>query len=128
MSIARHATSPRPATAGSVVTKAALRAAAALAISNKALARILGVSEASVSRMGSGAYQLTPGDKPFELAILFLRLFRSLDAIVAGDAAVAQAWLKNDHRTLAGSPGVLIQSLAGLVSVVGYLDARRALV
>ena len=86
------------------------------------------MSEASVSRMGSGAYQLTPGDKPFEVAILFLRLFRSLDAIVAGDAAVAQAWLKNDHTTLAGSPGVLIQSLAGLVSVVGYLDARRALV
>ena len=128
MNAVRHATRPLPATEGSVVTKAALRAAAALGISNKALARILGVSEASVSRMGSGAYQLTPGDKPFEVAILFLRLFRSLDAIVAGDAAVARAWLKNDHTALAGSPGVLIQSLAGLVTVVGYLDARRALV
>ncbi|MDP2390006.1 MAG: MbcA/ParS/Xre antitoxin family protein, partial [Acidobacteriota bacterium] len=55
-------------------------------------------------------------------------LFRALDAIVGGDEAVARAWLKNEHTTLGGSPAVLIQSLTGLVNVVGYLDARRALV
>ena len=69
MNAVRHATRPLRATEGSVVTKAALRAAAALEISHKALARILGVSEASVSRMGSGAYQLTPGDKPFPMPV-----------------------------------------------------------
>lgn len=118
---------PAPST-GAVVTKAVLRAATALEVSNKALAKILGVSEASVSRMGSGAFELRPGDKTFEVAILFLRLYRALDAIVAGDEAVARAWLKTPHTTLAGSPAALIQSLAGLVTVVGYLDARRALV
>lgn len=117
-----------PATEGAVVTKAVLRAAGALDVSNKALAKILGVSEASISRMGSGAFELRPEDKTFEVAILFLRLFRALDAIVGGDEGVARAWLKNDHTTLAGSPAVLIQSLAGLVTVVGYLDARRALI
>jgi len=50
---------------GPVLTKAALRAAERLAVSNKALARIVGLSEASVSRMGSGAYTLAPGDKSF---------------------------------------------------------------
>ena len=118
---------PEPA-AGAVVTKAVLRASTALEVSNKALAKILGVSEASVSRMGSGAFELRPGDKTFEVAILFLRLYRALDAIVGGDEAVARAWLKNNHTTLAGSPAVLIQSLTGLVTVVGYLDARRALI
>jgi len=119
---------PGPAAEAAVVTKAVLRAAAALGLSNKVLARILGLSEASVSRMGSGTYQLAQRDKPFEVAVLFLRLFRSLDAIVAGDQAAARAWLSHDHATLGGAPGVLIQSLPGLVNVVAYLDARRALV
>lgn len=111
-----------------VVSKAVLRAAARLGLSNKALARMLGLSEASISRMSSGAYALTPGDKSFEVALLFLRLFRALDAIVAGDEAAAQAWVRHDNEALGGTPGVLIQSLTGLVNVVGYLDARRALV
>ena len=128
MPAARRNARPSLASEGAVVTKAVLRAATALEVSNKALARVLGVSEASVSRMGSGAFELRPDDKTFEVAILFLRLFRALDAIVGGDEAVARAWLKNNHTTLAGSPAVLIQSLAGLVTVVGYLDARRALI
>jgi antitoxin Xre/MbcA/ParS-like protein len=111
---------------GAVVTKAALRAAGLLGISNKALARIVGVSEASVSRMGAGSYTLTPGDKPFELAVLFVRLYRALDALVDGDDAVARAWLASENAALGGSPLTLIQSLNGLVHAVAYLDARRA--
>ncbi len=128
MSHPSPAANARPSAEGAVVTKAALRAASALGLANKALARILGVSEASVSRMGSGTYTLAPGDKAFEVAILFLRLFRALDAIVAGDDTAVRAWMSNDHATLGGVPGVLIQSLPGLVNVVGYVDARRALV
>jgi uncharacterized protein (DUF2384 family) len=113
---------------GAVVTKAALRAASLLGISNKALARIVGLSEASVSRMGSGTFMLTPGEKPFELAVLFVRLYRALDAIVHGDDEVARAWLANPNAALAGTPLTLIQSVPGLVHAVAYLDARRALV
>ena len=126
--MARTAVRPVPAAEGAVVSKAVLRAASRLEVSNRVLARVLGLSEATVSRMGSGSYVLAPEEKPFELAILFLRLFRSLDAIVAGDEASARAWLTHEHEVLGGVPGVLIQSLAGLVNVVGYLDARRALV
>jgi len=111
-----------------VVTKAVLRAAERLGVSNRLLASVLGCSEATVSRMGSGAYQLSPGDKPFELAILFLRLFRSLDAIVGGDAGAARAWLRSENLVLNAPPVRLIATVAGLVTVVGYLDARRALV
>jgi len=119
---------PMPVDDAAVVTKAVLRAAERLGVSNRLLASVLGCSEATVSRMGSGAYQLSPGDKPFELAVLFLRLFRSLDAIVGGDAAAARAWLRNDNLVLNAPPLRLIASVAGLVTVVGYLDARRALV
>jgi len=122
-------TAVRPAiTEGAVVTKAALRAAGLLGISNKALARIVGVSEASVSRMGAGTYSLRPDEKPFELAVLFVRFYRALDAIVHGDDEVARAWLRNPNAALGDTPLTVIQSLAGLVHVVAYLDARRALV
>ncbi len=110
-----------------VVTRAVLRAAGRLGVSNKALGRIIGLSEATVSRMGSGSYTLSRGDKAFELAVLFIRLFRSLDAIAGGDEAVAAAWLKNEHLALGDMPLALIQSVPGLVNVLGYLDARRAL-
>ena len=119
----------RPAVSqGAVVTKAALRAAGLLGISNKALARIVGLSEASVSRMGAGTYMLAPGEKPFELAVLFVRFYRALDAIVHGDDGVARAWLSNPNTALGGAPITVIQSVSGLVHAVAYLDARRALV
>jgi hypothetical protein len=113
---------------GAVVTKAALRAAGLLGVSNKALARIVGVSEATVSRMGAGTYTLTPGEKPFELAVLFVRFYRALDAIVHGEDEIARAWLANENAALGGTPLTVIQSVQGLVHVVGYLDARRALI
>ena len=125
--MARAAVRPAPSE-GAVVTKAALRAADLLGISNKTLSRIVGLSEASVSRMGAGTYTLTRGEKPFELALLFVRFYRALDAIVHGDDEVARAWLSNPNAALGGTPIALIQSVPGLVHVVAYLDARRALI
>jgi hypothetical protein len=125
--MARPAVRPAAATRNAVVTRAALRAAARLGVSNKTLGRIVGLSEATISRMGSGTYTLSAGDKAFELAVLFIRLFRALDAIAGGDEAVAHAWLRNENLALGGIPLVLIQSVPGLVHVLGYLDARRAL-
>ena len=104
-----------------------MRAADRLAVPNRQLARLLGVSEATVSRMGAAAHQLDSGGKPFELAVLFLRLFRSLDSITGGDTAVARAWLRNENTALGATPIALIDSVQGLVNVVAYLDARRAL-
>jgi hypothetical protein len=117
-----------PATDGAIVTKAVLRAAGRLGVSNRALSRILGLSEASVSRMGSGAFVLAPRDKSYELALLFVRLFRSLDAIVGGDDDAARGWMLSENTALGGVPLQQVQSLPGLINVVGYLDTRRALV
>lgn len=117
-----------PASDGAIITKAVLRAAGRLGVSNRALSRTLGLSEASVSRMGSGAFVLTPGDKPYELALLFVRLFRSLDAIVAGDESAARGWMTSENLLLGGIPARQIETLPGLIHVLGYLDARRALV
>ena len=111
-----------------VVTKAALRAATHLGMTNKVLAAVIGLSEATVSRMRAGEYALQPDQKSFELALLFVRFYRSLDAIVGGDDAVASAWLKNRNTLLASEPVALIQTVPGLMNVIQYLDARRAVI
>lgn len=124
-------TKPRPASTpdqAAVLTKATLKAAAKLGLTNKLLATVIGVSEATISRMGSGGYTLQRGQKPFELAVLFVRLYRSLDAIVGGDDAVAGSWLKNRNTVLDAEPLALIQTVPGLMNVIQYLDARRAVV
>jgi Protein of unknown function (DUF2384) len=124
-------TKARPASAAdqvAVLTKATLNAATRLGLTNKLLATVIGVSEATVSRMRNGVYKLQRGQKSFELAVLFVRLYRSLDAIVGGDDAVAGVWLKNRNTALDAEPLALIQTVPGLMNVIQYLDARRAIV
>ena len=116
------------AEAGAVLARAVVRAASQLNITAKVLASVLGLSEPSISRMKRGDYALEPSTKPFEFAVLFVRMFRSLDAIVGGDVAVARAWLDNDNTALNGRPVDKIQSISGLMDVIAYLDARRALI
>jgi len=127
----RRLTDPKSAPAvdrPAVLTKATLRAASLLGVTNKVLAKVLGLSEATVSRMQNGKYTLHPEEKAFELAVLFVRLYRSLDAIVGGDDAVAASWLKNRNTALDAEPLTLIQSASGLMNAIAYLDARRAVV
>jgi hypothetical protein len=117
----------RSSNEGAVLTKATIRAADKLEVSQKVLASIIGVSESVVSRMRSGSFALERASgKPFELAALFIRLYRSLDAIVGGDEAVARAWLKNENTVLQSRPVDLVQKVQGLIDVIQYLDARRA--
>jgi hypothetical protein len=112
-----------------VLAKAVCRAADHLGLSNATLARIIGVSEPSVSRMRRGAYTIGSGTKPFELAQVLLRLFRGLDAITGGDDAASRSWLDGANTALAGRrPVDLIQTVPGLLDAATYVDARRAVV
>jgi len=124
-------TKPKAISAASeaaVLTKAVLRAAQHLGMTNKSLATVIGLSEATVSRMRNGDYTLQRGHKSFELALLFVRFYRSLDAIFGGDQQVARAWLKSPNTALETEPLTLIQTVSGLMNALHYLDARRAIV
>lgn len=112
---------PDPA---AVVAKAAVSAADRLGLTNRHLAAIIGSSEASVSRLKHGR-GVEPTSKQGELALTFVRLFRSLDALVGGDDAKARAWMHamNDH--VGGVPADRIKTVEGLIDVVQYLDAMR---
>jgi hypothetical protein len=112
---------PEPA---AVLAKATINAASRLGIRNKHLAEVIGTSEASVSRLRSGR-ALDPQGKEGELALLFLRLYRSLDALVGGDDAKARDWLRAANHHIRGIPAERIRTVEGLVDVVQYLDAMR---
>ena len=117
---------PQAGAEGVVITKAAVNAAERLGLTARILSSVIGVSEATVSRLKRQDTLLERGTKPFELAVLLVRLFRSLDALVGNDAAKAGAWMGSHNRALNGVPRQLIESPQGLVSVVMYLDAMRA--
>ena len=110
--------------AGAVLSRAVLAAAERLGLRNRALAAVLGTSEASVSRLQHGR-ALDPETKEGELALLFLRLYRSLDALVGGEDDKARSWLHAENHHLRGVPAARIRTVEGLVDVVQYLDAMR---
>lgn len=110
-----------------VLTKALARAAERLDVSRSLLAKVLGVSPATISRLFGGEYLLDQRRKEWEFALLFVRAFRSLDSIV-GDEVSARRWLNSENQGLNGRPVDLIRSTEGLVRVVQYLDASRGIV
>ena len=121
-------TAPAAISENSVLTKATVNAAERLGLSARVLAAVIGVSEATVSRMKREDFALERGTKPFELAVLFIRLFRALDSIVGADERVARAWLTNSNTVLGARPVDKIISISGLTDVLAYLDARRAVI
>ena len=108
-----------------ILTTAAKRAARILQLSQKDLGRIVGLSEASASRLFAGRRSVSLDTKEGELAVLFVRMFRSLDALFGGNEENARAWLHAENSHLAGVPAELIQTVTGLVNVIEYLDAMR---
>ncbi len=117
------AATPDPAL---VLGKATARAAQLLGLSGAALARVIGVSEPTVSRILRGERGLAPQSKEGELALLLVRLLRSLDALVGNDDQRRVAWMASPNRALGGVPRDLVQSVEGLVATLGYLDGMRA--
>ena len=113
--------------AAAVLSKAVARAAERLDVSKSLLAKVLGVSPPTISRLYSGNYLLDQNRKEWDFALLFVRVFRSLDSIV-GDESTARKWLNSENRGLNARPIELIRNTEGLVRVVQYLDASRGLV
>lgn len=109
-----------------VLTKAVIRGSEFLGLKRPELGRAIGLSPATLSRMYAGEYLLDDKSKNWELAALLVRLYRGLDAIMAGDERSLQAWMHNHNTELHDTPVNLIKHVAGLAHVVAYVDAYRA--
>ncbi|MEO8344259.1 MAG: antitoxin Xre-like helix-turn-helix domain-containing protein [Betaproteobacteria bacterium] len=122
----RQATVPaRAPSEAAVLSKAVVRVAKLLELSQRDVAAALGVSEATASRLFAGKYLLSPDHaKEWELALLLVRMFRSLDALW-GHEDTARTWLASPNLALAARPQDLLRSVEGMVRVVSYLDAAR---
>lgn len=110
-----------------VLTKAALRAAEVLDVPQRTLAEIIGVSASTISRAANARAPIDPDSKAGELAKLWIRVFRSLDAIVGSNDEAARAWLVSANAAFAGQkPLERLRSAEGLIHVLHYLDSARA--
>ena len=111
---------------GYVLAKAVGRAADLLGLSGAAVARIVGLSEPTVSRVLSGERPLDPSSKEGELSLLLVRVYRSLDPLVGTDDQKRVAWMRGHNKALGGIPAKLIERADGLVATLNYLDGMRA--
>ncbi|MBS0322157.1 MAG: DUF2384 domain-containing protein [Proteobacteria bacterium] len=111
--------------AAAVLSRAVVRAARLLGLTQRQVAATVGISEATASRLFAGRYVLDPArSKEWELARLFVRFYRALDALWGHDER-AHAWLAAPNLALGARPVDLIVSVEGLVRAVNYLDAAR---
>ena len=111
---------------GNVLAKAVGRAADLLGLSGAAVARIVGLSEPTVSRVLKGERALDPLSKEGELSLLLVRVYRSLDPLVGTDNQKRIDWMRGYNRALGGIPSKLIERADGLVATLNYLDGMRA--
>lgn len=111
---------------GRVLTEAIARIAQFWGLTNAKLGSVLGLSPATASRLRSGKAELDPASKSFEAGQYLLRLFRSLDALLASDDLAARSWLTASNLDLNARPIDLVDSFKGLMTVCDYVDAHRA--
>jgi hypothetical protein len=128
---AKSATRPTPILTGHhedgrIISTAVARAAEALGLNRVETAAILGLSPSTATRLYAGGYILEPGGKPYQFALLLVRLYRSLAGVFGPEAGVIQGWMRTHNLALRGVPAELSRTPQGLVECVAYADAARA--
>lgn len=104
---------------GTVLTKALLNAGRAMGLSQAHIGEVIGKDRTSLRR------KLNPESKSGELALLLIRVYRALYALMGGNAEDMRHWLHTENRHTAGVPAEQIKQLQGLIRVLEYLDAMR---
>jgi hypothetical protein len=102
------------------LTKAFLNAGKALGMTQDDLGVVIGRDRTVFRRRG-----IDPASKTGELALLYIRIYRGLFALVGGREADLKHWMHTKNRHTGGVPAEQVQSVAGLLHVVEYLDAIR---
>jgi hypothetical protein len=111
------ATRPEPQ---HVLATALINAGRDLGLTQAALGAVIGRDRTALSRG-----RLDPQSKPGELALLLIRAYRALYALVGGETAAMRHWMHTENQHTGGIPAEQIRSVQGLVRVVEYLDAIR---
>jgi hypothetical protein len=102
------------------LTKAFLNAGKSLGLTQDDLGQIVGRDRTAFHRGG-----IDPESKSGELALLLIRVYRSLYVLVGGQKGDLRHWMSTDNRHTGGIPAEQVKTVAGLIRVVEYLDAMR---
>ncbi len=112
---------PLAKTDAQLVAEACGRAAQVLGLSRDELSAVVGKHRTSIDRTG-----LDPNTKEGELALLLLRVYRSLHALYGGDHTLMLHWMKQPNHHLGEQPPrLLLARIEGLNRVANYLDGLR---
>lgn len=111
---------PQTLDRAAVLSEALLNAGRALGLTQADLARVVGKDRTAISRG-----RIDPDSKAGELALMLIRCYRSLYALVGGDVTQMKHWMHTPNSHLDGVPAEQIDRVSGLVRVVEYLDAVR---
>lgn len=107
-----------------VLAKAVLAAADQLGMKQAQLAGVLGIHRTAVSRLKS-APSLDPESKAGELGLLLVRIARALFTLTGGDTGWMRHFMQSPNQVTGGVPLQQVQSVAGLVRVLQFVDAIR---
>lgn len=107
-----------------VLGKAVFRASQQLGLSQTELASVLGIHRTAISRLKNNPH-LEPDSKQGELALLLIRIARSLYALTGGDEIWIQHFMRSPNMATFGIPAQQITSIQGLVGVLQFVDALR---
>ncbi len=108
-----------------VLTKAILNLANFYNFTGKDLADIIGISESSATRLNQGKKFISPHTKEGEMALMLVRIYRSLNSLVGNNHEKAKLWLNSPNKYFHKKPIDEMKTIPGLVSVINYLDAMR---
>jgi uncharacterized protein (DUF2384 family) len=108
-----------------VLTKAVLNLARFYELTGKDLSEIIGISEASATRLNQGKKFISPYTKEGEIALLLLRVYRGLNALVGNNHQKAKTWLNSFNSYFNKKPIEQMKTILGLAEVLNYLDAMR---
>jgi DNA-binding XRE family transcriptional regulator len=114
---------PQPL-ADAVLAKALLKAAEQLGLKQAQIAAVLGVHRTAISRLKQNP-SLDPSSKQGELALLLIRVARSVFTLTGGDKAWIQHFMHTQNKVTGGVPAKQMESVQGLVSVLQFVDAIR---
>ena len=105
-----------------VLSKATLNAAKYLGLSLSELAQLLEISELSVSRLAASTRFIDPCGDEGERALMLIRIFSALDALVGGDMDASVTWMNAHNNAIGNLPRHAIQTLSGLERTMVYLN------
>lgn len=102
-----------------VLAEALLAAGRSLGLTQAVIGEVVGRDRTSLKRA------LDPASKSGQLALLLVRIYRSLFALVGGEPDQMRHWMITANRHTGGVPAEQVRTPEGLVTVANYLDAMR---